>query len=79
MASLAGGGVADLIRAGIAEGTMADRLPAEGDLAERCGVKPATPFGAAIAALAADGLVLGRAGTRDLRARGRAAPRLCDG
>ena len=65
--------VADLIRAGIADGTMADRLPAEDDLADRYGVNRHT-VRRAIAALAADGLV------RAERGRGTfvlgAAPRL---
>ena len=65
--------VADLIRAGIADGALADRLPAEGDMAERFGVNRHT-VRRAIAALAADGLV------RAERGRGtfvlQAAPRL---
>lgn len=48
--------VADLIRAGIGDGTMTDRLPAEGELAERFGVNRHT-VRRAIAALAADGMV----------------------
>ena len=55
--------VADLIRAAIADGSMADRLPAEGELAARFGVNRHT-VRRAIAALAADGLV------RDERGRG---------
>ena len=48
--------VADGIRAAIGDGTVADRLPAEGELAERFGVNRHT-VRRAIAALAADGLV----------------------
>lgn len=48
--------VADQIRAAIGNGSMADRLPAESDLAERFGVNRHT-VRRAIAALAADGLV----------------------
>ncbi len=65
--------VADGIRAAIGDGTMAERLPAEGELAERYGVNRHT-VRRAIAALAADGLV------RAERGRGtfvdRPAPRL---
>ena len=48
--------VADLIRAAIGDGSMAERLPAEGDLAERFGVNRHT-VRRAIGALAADGLL----------------------
>lgn len=48
--------VADGIRAAIGDGSVADRLPAEGDLAERFGVNRHT-VRRAIAALAADGLL----------------------
>ncbi len=48
--------VADGIRAAIGEGSMADRLPAESELAERFGVNRHT-VRRAIAALTADGLV----------------------
>ena len=48
--------VADGIRAAIGDGSVADRLPAESDLAERFGVNRHT-VRRAIAALAADGLV----------------------
>ena len=48
--------VADQIRAAIGDGSFADRLPAEGALAERFGVNRHT-VRRAIAALAADGLV----------------------
>ena len=48
--------VADGIRAAIGDGTVAERLPAEGELAERFGVNRHT-VRRAIAALAADGLV----------------------
>ena len=65
--------VADLIRAGIAEGATTGRLAAEGELAERYGVNRHT-VRRAIAALAADGLL------RAERGRGtfvlEAAPRL---
>ena len=65
--------VADGIRAAIGDGTMIERLPAEGELARRYGVNRHT-VRRAIAALAADGLV------RAERGRGtfvdRPAPRL---
>ena len=65
--------VADLIRGGIADGTMTERLPPEEELADRFGVNRHT-VRRAIAALAADGLV------RAERGRGtfvlEAAPRL---
>ncbi len=48
--------VADGIRAAIGDGSMADRLPSEGDLAERFGVNRHT-VRRAIAALEAEGLV----------------------
>lgn len=48
--------VADGIRAAIGDGSVADRLPAEGELAERFGVNRHT-VRRAIAALASDGLV----------------------
>ena len=48
--------VADGIRASIGDGSVSDRLPAEGELAERFGVNRHT-VRRAIAALAADGLV----------------------
>lgn len=48
--------VADGIRAAIGDGSMADRLPAENELAERFGVNRHT-VRRAIAALAVDGLV----------------------
>ena len=48
--------VADGIRAAMADGSMADRLPPEGDLARRFGVNRHT-VRRAIAALAGDGLV----------------------
>ena len=48
--------VADGIRAAIGDGSMAERLPSEGDLADRFGVNRHT-VRRAIAALAADGVV----------------------
>ncbi len=48
--------VADGIRAAIGDGSVADRLPAEGELAERFGVNRHT-VRRAIAALASDGLL----------------------
>lgn len=48
--------VADAIRGAIADGTMAEKIPAEGDLAERFGVNRHT-VRRAIAALAAGGLL----------------------
>ena len=48
--------VADQLRAAIGDGSMADRLPAEGDLAERFGVNRHT-VRRAIGALTADGLL----------------------
>lgn len=48
--------VADGIRAAIGDGSVSDRLPAEGELAERFGVNRHT-VRRAIAALASDGLV----------------------
>ena len=65
--------VADGIRAAIGDGSVADRLPAEGALAERFGVNRHT-VRRAIAALAADGLVRAERG-RGTFVRG-AGPRL---
>ncbi|WP_245496295.1 phosphonate metabolism transcriptional regulator PhnF [Lichenibacterium ramalinae] len=65
--------VADGIRAAIGDGTVADRLPPEAELAERFGVNRHT-VRRAIAALAADGLVRAERGRGTFVSGG--APRL---
>ena len=65
--------VADGIRAAIGDGSMAERLPSEGDLADRFGVNRHT-VRRAIAALAADGVVRAERGRGTFVSGG--APRL---